>query len=289
MDKRVRNIAALGLLTIAVTVMLVWGVYFLMGTPFWRSGLDLVVSLENGAGLKRGDPVLVQGVQVGTVRSVDLSANNDVAVGVRLRPDLLLPVDTRASVAGDVFGAHMVDLEPGTALLRLEAGDTIRGAASPQLTDLAVELGAQARNVLASAESLLTSRAVEDVEATAAVLPSTATELRAAFTELRLAATSLRRTAEGLGTVEAAEAVERVVTQIEGSTQALTSAINRLEGSLDSFSSLLAKIDRGEGTLGRLVNDSTLYLQLNTTVREMGLLATDIRERPGRYITLRIW
>jgi phospholipid/cholesterol/gamma-HCH transport system substrate-binding protein len=62
-----------------------------------------------------------------------------------------------------------------------------------------------------------------------------------------------------------------------------------MERSLNTFTSVLAKIDEGQGTLGRLVNDSTLYFEFHQTLREMGALATDIRERPQRYINLRVF
>jgi phospholipid/cholesterol/gamma-HCH transport system substrate-binding protein len=62
-----------------------------------------------------------------------------------------------------------------------------------------------------------------------------------------------------------------------------------MERSLGSFASVLDKIDQGRGTLGRLVNDPSLYVELNQTLREMSQLAADIRERPSRYINLRIF
>jgi phospholipid/cholesterol/gamma-HCH transport system substrate-binding protein len=76
---------------------------------------------------------------------------------------------------------------------------------------------------------------------------------------------------------------------VEGSARALTSAAGRLEESLGSFSSVMSKIDNGTGTLGRLVNDQTVYEELSNTLREMRALAADIRERPGRYINVRVF
>jgi phospholipid/cholesterol/gamma-HCH transport system substrate-binding protein len=293
MDKRVRNVTALGLLTIVAVVVGIWGVYFLMGTPFWKNNLEVALVLENGAGLKRGDRVLVQGVQVGTVRSVDLSPAAEVVVVTRLRSDLSLPADTRATVMGDVFGAHTVDLYPGRALVRLERGDTIRGTASPQLTDLAADLSMRAQSVLTAADSLLSPRALADVHATVAVLPATAQELRAAFQEFRLAAAALKRTAEELETAGAGAtvvaAVDEMVGEMKESARALTTAASSMGRSLDTFSSVLGKIDNGEGTLGRLVNDPSLYNEFHQTLREVGALATDIRERPRRYISLRLF
>jgi len=293
MDRRKRNITAVGLLTVVATVVFFWGLYYLLGNEFLAGGQDLVVALDDGAGLKRGDRVYLNGVDVGTVQDVDLDVTGGVIVKIRVRSQLALPRDTRATVMGDVFGAHTMDLQPGNAMLRLEPGDTIRGEAVPQITKLAADLGEHAQAVLRGVDSLLSPTAVGDVHATASILPSGVAELRAAFTELRLAAEAMRRTADGVADARTGQAVTSAVNEIERSAQAMTSAIAtfdaRLARSLGSFESVLAKIDQGNGTLGKLVNDSSLYVEFSSTLREMRMLATDIRERPGRYISIRIF
>jgi phospholipid/cholesterol/gamma-HCH transport system substrate-binding protein len=296
MDKRARNIAALGLLTIVAAATLVYGVNFLSSRRFWEGSQDLIVSMSDAAGVKRGDRVVLQGVQVGTVSTVELTPSNDVVVILRVSEDLLLPADTRATVSGDVFGAHVVELIPGTALVRLEEGDTIRGMAALELMKLATGLGERAESVLISAENLLSREAVEDLHETAASLPATVRELRLAFTELRGAVVAMRATTEEFASAQTGAAVNQTLTQIQETARALTTAANgmstaatSMDRSLQSFASVMAKIDTGSGTLGRLVNDSSLYLQVQTTVREMGELAADIRARPQRYISLRIF
>lgn len=296
MDKRNRNAIALGLLTIIGAFVFFWGLYFLLGTGVFTGGRDVIVALDDGGGLKRGDRVRLQGVEVGSVQSVRLTEANKVVAMLRLRQDVLLPADTRAAVSGDVFGAHSVDLEPGKSLLRLEERDTLYGMRAEALTDLASGLGEQARSVLSiadsvlsAADSLLSPGTVADVRATAAVLPGTATQLRAAFVELRHASASLRRTAEAVEAANAGGALADAATEMRRSAQALTAAANSMERSLDSFGSVMTKIDQGQGTFGRLVNDSSLYFEFHQAVREMGALATDIRERPQRYINLKIF
>lgn len=296
MDKRKRNVTALGLLTLVAAAVFFWGLYYLLGNPVLKGGMDVAVMLDNGAGLKRGDRVQLQGVEVGSVRSIRLAPTGGVTAELRLNDNIVLPADTRVTVRGDVFGAHTVDIVPGAALVKLEEGDTIRGIATPALPDLAAGLSEQARSVLSAADSLLSPSAVRDVHATAEVLPESARELRAAFAELRLAAAALRRTAEGVETAETGVAVSRAVSEVERTAQALTAAANSMQLSLGtmqeglgSFASVMAKIDDGQGTLGRLVNDSSLYMEFNQTLREIGALTTDIRERPTRYINLRIF
>src|SRR5262245_62452487 len=103
MDKRNRNIAALGGLTILAIVVFFWGFYYLLGNPVLKGGMDVVVALDNGAGLKRGDRVQLQGVEVGSVKSVALQGADRVIAVLRLNDKLPLPADTRARISGDVF------------------------------------------------------------------------------------------------------------------------------------------------------------------------------------------
>jgi phospholipid/cholesterol/gamma-HCH transport system substrate-binding protein len=289
MDKRKRNLIAVGTLTIVATVLFVWGLYWMLGTPVLRGGMDVTVTLTDGGGLKRSDPVQVQGVQVGTVTRVQLNPRGGVLVDLRLNDNLALPTDTRAVVRGDVFGAHIVQLIPGDALVSLSPNDTIHGGASPELSQIATDLSARVESVLTSADRLLSPEAVRDVHATASVLPASAHELRAAFAELRLASAALRRTAENVEGAEAGTALRGAISEVEQSARALTLASGQMETSLASFASVMDKIDAGSGTLGRLVNDETAYDELSNTLREMRALATDIRERPGRYINVRIF
>jgi ABC-type transporter Mla subunit MlaD len=93
-----------------------------------------------------------------------------VTVRIKIDNDIRLPADTRAVARADVFGTHSVELLPGEALVALEGGDTIQGMTQQPLT-LATELGGQARGIMASADSLLSPRAVSDLQATAAELP----------------------------------------------------------------------------------------------------------------------
>lgn len=289
MEKRKRNLTALGLLVVVAGVLFVWGSFFLMNNPIWRGGTDVVLALADGAGLKRGDRVHLNGVQVGTVREVQLRGRQEVAVKVRLNEGLILPADTRATLRSDVFGSNTVVLLPGNALVQLEKGDTIQGLAARSLPEIMTELSGQARDVLASADSLLSPRAVADVHATASVLPASAEQLRSAFTELHLAARALRRSSEGVEGAEAGPALTRALTELEGSARAFTSAARAMEQSLGSLASVMVKIDEGEGTLGRLVNDSTLYQELSSTLREVRALATDVRERPKRYMSISVF
>src|SRR5512142_2702518 len=103
MENRKRNVTALGLMVLSAAAVFVWGFYYMLGTPVFGGGTRIYVALQNGAGLKRGDRVFLQGVNVGSVSDVNLETPGRVAVELRLETPLKLPADTRAAVRGDVF------------------------------------------------------------------------------------------------------------------------------------------------------------------------------------------
>jgi phospholipid/cholesterol/gamma-HCH transport system substrate-binding protein len=289
MENTKRNVVALGVLTILAVTLFIFGLYYLLGSPLLKGGMDVVVLLESGGGLKRGDRVTLQGVNVGSVRSVQLNGPQGVSAVLRLDDDLPLPADTRASVRGDVFGAHTVELLPGTAMVKLEKGDTLRGVNALALAEAATELSATARNVLIRADSLLSPQAVADIHATTSILPSSAEQLRSAFIELRLAAAALKRTTESLDQARTGPALSAAIGRIDESARAMSAVAAQMERSLGPLQSVFDKVDRGQGTLGRLVNDTSLYAELNGAARELRILATDIKANPKRYITVEIF
>jgi len=289
MEYRYRNVTALGLLVLVAGALFVWGFSFMMGRPILTGATGVVMTLQNGGGLNRGDPVQLNGVQVGTVQDVKLLPAGSVTVGLRLNDDIRLPADTRAVVKSDVFGAHVVSLVPGQALVKLEKGDTIRGMTAQALPELASDLGGQARTLLTRADSLLSPATLQDMRATAAVMPDIAQELRATLNEFRLAAASLKRTSQELESAKTGAALASTLHEMEGSARSFNEASVTLNRSLVSLASVLDKVDRGEGTLGLLVNDTTLYGRLNSTLEEVRALAADVRRNPKRYVSIRIF
>jgi phospholipid/cholesterol/gamma-HCH transport system substrate-binding protein len=69
----------------------------------------------------------------------------------------------------------------------------------------------------------------------------------------------------------------------------LTQLTGRLADATGSLKGLLDKMDKGEGTLGRMATDSMLYKNLNATLKSLSELLTDLKERPGRYLTVKVF
>ncbi len=153
---------------------------------------------------------------------------------------------------------------------------------------------------LARANLLLSEATIGSVGASAAELQSLITTLNAlAVTqreELALLSQSLRRSAEGVERVTSGvervtsgQELERVVANIDSLTFRLDAATGSLGTASTSLESVIGRIDRGEGTLGRLIADETLYDNFNAAVISLQELVTDIRADPRRFLNLSVF
>lgn len=284
----------IGLLAIVCAIILGWGYFWLTGQPLGERGYTVTAILENAGGLERGDRVQVSGVEVGVVRSVELEAPDRIVVRLWLHRDLRIPQNTRALLqAVGVFGDVIVALEPGSSDVMASDGDTLTFGRAPSLMDLAGDLGEQAEALLIKIDRLLADSTIDQVHEGVAALPGTVRGLEQLVSEssdeFSALSQSLRATAERLqGTLEGAEIEELVSDMRELATTASETAAS-LRGSAESLASIADKIDRGEGTLGLLVNDPGLYEDLRAAAQNAAMLTRDIRENPARYLKVSVF
>ena len=100
---------------------------------------------------------------------------------------------------------------------------------------------------------------------------------------------SLRQTAESLEKSLGGPAVEGAVADLEETAASLAEAAESLKATARSIESVAAKIDRGQGTLGKLVNDPSVYEELRSALRSTSALTRDIQENPGRYMKFSVF
>lgn len=289
-ELRVGLFVLIGVLSVVVTL-------FVLTDPATLRGRYMVVTVMNDAGgIRVGDPVQMRGVNIGRINAFEMTRDGRVAITMEIEGKWGIPEDSRAALgAQGIFGGRTMQVEPGNATAMVEPRDTIDGA--EQSADLLAgveELERRATGVLGRMGDLLEEPTVSD-------LRSGASDLRALLAEVRGAAerqreqldeltASLNRSARGLEEAadagpEAARAVARAdsaMAQLNRTTVTLESAVSSLDG-------ILARVDRGEGTLGRFVTDDSLYTSLNQAADNLNRLLTDLRENPSRYIDISIF
>lgn len=283
------------MLVLLALVALVGGIAWISGADFGGDRYRLHAVTPEAEQVSEGSRVFVRGVDVGAVDDVQLEGDR-VVVTMEVSSSVSLPVDSRARIrAAGFLGSQMVQLLPGSASARLGPGDTLRAVTSPDLQTVATDLGDRAEAVLSRTSRLLSDTTLDAVRTGARDLSSTMREVRGLVEEerahLQEMIASLQRTSAALDGATSGPELERTLSRLDSLTARLNASSEDLEASSRSLASILDKIDAGEGSLGRLVNDTSLYVgvtaameNLQVASEEIGLLTRDLRERPEHYL-----
>ncbi|NIP77749.1 MAG: MCE family protein [Gemmatimonadetes bacterium] len=260
-----------------------------------RSTTDLYIRLPAADGLLKGDAVLFRGVPVGEVRAIEFADDGDVVVRAKLRRAVPL---SRAATAAlepvDMFGRQSIVLRPATVPAReLAEGDTLAGTGPRPLAGRVATLGRQVERFLGDSTLTLLHGALAGIDGAGAEV--TAVSARAA----EFMATQAGQVEGVIAATDtlvrnlsrATDPGEVVALRAELRTAAanLSDATARLDSASIVALRVLAKLDRGEGALGRAMNDPELYDRAIGAVAQLEWLISDIRERPGRYVTVSLF
>lgn len=284
-----------GALLIVAFVGLVAGILWISGGRIGGDDLTLFVVADDAASVAEGSAVILRGVPVGEVKEVRL-VEDGVVIRIEATPEGQLPSDSYASLETAGFlGQMVVGLQPGSAADNLASGDTISATVQPGLTGLADQLGDQAGDVLERTQRLLSDDLITSVESGAGAFAGTMGELEAMLERQSHTLEQLIESLSGMSTQLSAATdgpeLERTVANIDSLAARLSTASEQFGASSESLASILEKIDSGEGSMGKLVNDPVLHDRMaaalenmQTATEEIALLTKDIREQPQRYL-----
>jgi phospholipid/cholesterol/gamma-HCH transport system substrate-binding protein len=142
-------------------------------------------------------------------------------------------------------------------------------------------------------QSLLADTAIDNVHGSLSSLRGALAELEKLLREnggeFAALSRSLRQSSEELqGKLDEIE-VQQAMADIESTAARMSETAVILQESAETISSVLEKIDSGEGTVGLLVNDPGLYQDLRNAAQSLSSLTADIQQNPGRYLKLSIF
>ncbi len=293
MELRYRREASVGLLLIVAAALFVYGMIWLSGHQVHRGSI-LEVAFTDVSGLKVGDPVRTSGVDVGQVERIRLVAPGRVLAYLKLavpqRPRQDASVVVRAL---DMFGAHFVDYDPGTPAAPLLAGDSLMGRREVDLTALVEGLTTPGRQTLQNAAQFLSPQ-------NAAALRALLTDARTAVNQLgssvdapsreaARAMASLRDLLQQLDQVVGGDAMSQTMSNMRDVTHNLAQVTATLEKTTVSLDSILTKVNTGRGSIGKMVNDTTLVTDLHAATTALTELLTDLKAHPGRYVHVSVF
>ncbi len=305
----------IGILVIVTIGLFIWGYGFLHGKRIFSPSDTYYVVYDRVGGLVQSADVMVRGYKIGHVEELRFEEIDRFVVRLTITNRFDLPAGTVARiVSADVLGTRAIEIVPGPFDVKHSPGDTLIGDIEPDLLadigNYLIPLADKAGDMMASMDTLLiVFKTMLDQE------------FREQFAEtvdnISVATASLQRSLHSADTLITREEsrfnriignLESISGNIEGSNQdintilsnfaalsdslaqaELLSAVNNLNSVISETNQIMEKIERGEGSLGKLVNDEDLYRNLDSATRNLDSLLIDLRERPGRYVNFSIF
>lgn len=286
------------LVGMVATVSLVMG--FLGALWLARGGLmpgyPLYSKFAWGAGLKQGQPVLLAGVSVGYVDKVALMPEGHLVVTLRVRHEYQVPKGTTATVAPNgFFGDMLIALKPSKPTTETFAeGDTIpQGVGSPAIGDVLVRMDSLAADLAVITRSLrkelVDDNGLRDIRATIAkangVFESVQKLAMEQNEELKRTQASLRKMATAVDSAQ----VDSTLKSMKAAAASFSALSTDLRSTTTRLDSLMAKVNNGPGTVGKLMNDPALYGDVRGTLQRLDSLMADLMKNPKKYVKLSIF
>ena len=287
MDLHYRREITVGALVLTGVAAFVLGTMWLSGKES-RSGKRIVNAQFTDVGnMKRGNPVKVSGVQLGTVDEIAFRDVGDVLVTLNLDPRIQPRTDATALLSSvGLVGDVAIVFDPGKAAEPLPPGAVIKGSTERGLFDIGNELSGEARATMESLREVANKQLADDLQRTLRSFERLANNFSDPKTgpapEMKATMVELRRLTARLDSVLASPGLGKVVANADSATVRFARLADQFTVTGARVDTLLLKINRGDGTMGKLVNDTTMYMQLTELSASLKAFVDDLRKNPGK-------
>ncbi len=296
-----------GLLAIISFIILYLGFNFLKGKDFFSPDNQYIVIYKNVEGLTAANQVSLSGMKVGQVKRVELIAGNQVRVTLAIRKDLPLPIGTKAVLSSDgLLGGKLVRLEMGKGNGIIAVGGSLQPTSETGVSELIKEkalplinnldsLTRSLRVVTKSFEATGSSvnGLIRNTDRTVSTLGST---MGLTITENRasLAGVTANMKALSGNLIETEKSIKPLIGKFSSMADSLNAlkisqAVATTQKSLDGLQRIMLGIETGQGSMGKLLKDDSLYSNINRSLADLDKLLIDFRLAPKRYVNLSLF
>ncbi|MBQ3780357.1 MAG: MCE family protein [Bacteroidaceae bacterium] len=277
----------IALVTIVAILIVYFGIMFLKNIKLARTNNVYYVEMSDVNGLSPQAEVLANGMNIGTVKSLTYDAKRQlVVVAVDLAEGYQVPKGSTATLSKDMLGSPKMRVilgdDPASVL---QAGDTIPGFPMSDLMASAGELVPSVKALVPKLDSILTAL---NTLANDPALPATLHNLEYVTGNLRTTTDRLNHML-GNDVPQLMARVNRVGGNLEETTAKLNQVdfagmSSRANQTLDDLNLFTNRLNNENSTLGRLMNDASVYNHLDSTMLNASRLLEDLRLHPKRYV-----
>ena len=292
----------IGFVALLAIVALFIGVNYLKGLDVLNPSRKFYAKYENIGGLKVGSSVFVNGYQVGMVSNIDLLANENqqLLVTISIEKDFDIPKNSILKIVNqDLMGTKSINLILGDAASFAVDEDTLisgmEGSLQQEVSAQILPLKIKTEELIGSIDSVMTIiTAILDKDAREN-LSNSLQSLDQTFLLMNQSIIKVNQIVD-----QNDERISSIVKNLEANNDEITNILknfsnisddiaqSNIKNLLTSLSAASKKINDSEGSLGMLINDKDLYLNLEKSSKELEALIKDIKANPKRYVSFSI-
>ncbi len=289
-----------GLLAIVSGTILYIGFNFLKGIDLFSTTNKYYAYYDNIDGLSVSNPVTLNGFTIGRVSEIEIvqEKSNQVKVEFGINANIFIGKSSSAMLTTDLLGSKSVVLEVVDGDERLEDGGVLKGSLDQGIMGSLLESTDPFK-----AAGIKVNRLLDGFEGTRIKLDSALVSvgnLSNNFSGLvKDNKRSLKKSIDDLSETLAAlnDEQDGIKPALAGfntfadSLQAikLNELVGNLNTTLSTLQSTLKKVSEGDGSMAKLMNNDSLYQNLNNTARDLDLLLIDFKENPKRYVNFSVF
>lgn len=308
-----RTYIRVAILFLATLVIIFWGLNYMKGKNLLSPDRNFFAKYDRIGGLTKSSPVTINGFQIGQVRGIKLSEQDPGLIEVKFSityPSIKIPEGSIARIYSvDLMGTKGIALDLTGSQSLCSSGDTLGGSIEGDLRD---QVNAQMLPIKMKVESLMSSMDSVLTGIQMVFNQNNRTNLAESFYSVNQTLNNLESASKFLDEYIRTEfrKITSLVNNIDTLSQGLLVRTEELKGfisNMNRFSDTLAKvplnqtitafrevlggldqmidkINTGDGTLGKLIVNDSLYTAVLATNAGLNRLIEDIRLHPGKYV-----
>lgn len=289
-------------LVIISIILFIWGYSFLKGKNLFDNSNKLFVVYENVAGLAPSAPVTLNGLTIGKVNSISINPDGKLLVELHITTDFPIAKTSIAEIYDSgLVGGRQIAIKPNLLDKNYTvSGDYLQASSKLGLTDALAQqlepLQAKIQQLLENADVLfsnvndiLDTQTRQNLKNSIASLNTTLSEFSVASKNINgLLAENKSKLNNTLNNVDKVSGNFATISDSLAKAN-LGQTVKNLEKTLAKVDKIMAELEQGNGTMGKLIKDDTMYTNFAKTSKELELLLQDLRLNPTRYVNVSLF
>jgi phospholipid/cholesterol/gamma-HCH transport system substrate-binding protein len=290
---------------------------YLKGLELLKTSRTFYAVYDQVNGLVAANPISIKGLKVGQVKKLYFDDRNPekIIVELYILGDYPIAKNSSARIfSSSLLGAPEVEIVPGDSKVMAESGDTLlsetEATLGQEVNKQLLPLKIKAENLIGSIDSIAiivqqvlnkNTRdnlvdAIEHVKQALGNIAHTTQNLDTLMTSQRNNLSRIIRNVESISSnlKQNNDKITNILTNFSDLSDSLAKAripytIGQVNKAITDLDSILLKINKGEGSVGQLLNNEQSYNEVEKAARDLNLLLEDIKKNPGKYVKVSVF